>query len=161
MSRQGEFIKRIKENEGVIFKVSRLYCDHEEDRRDLYQEIVYQLWRSFGSFREEAKWSTWMYRVSLNTAIAYLRNKKKKRDEDSEKLFHNLQDEGYDKVIEDRINWLYKEIEQLSMVEKGIVLLYLDGKSHQEIAEITGFTKSNVGTRIGRIKEKLKKKVNV
>ena len=135
MSRQQDFIKQIKENEGIIYKVSRLYCDQEEDRRDLYQEIVYQLWRSFDSFRSDSKWSTWMYRVSLNTAIGHLKKKGKNLGE-GEELMPNLQEEGYDPVIEERISWLYKEIDRLSVIEKGIVLLYLEGKNHQEISEI-------------------------
>ena len=161
MSQQKEFIQRIKENEGIIYKVSRLYADREEDRRDLYQEIIYQLWRSLDSFREDSKWSTWMYRVALNTAIANLRKKKVNvsQGQGNKESLENLKEELYDPVIEERINWLYREIEELSIVEKGIVLLYLEGKDHQEIAEITGFSRSNVGTRIGRIKDKLRKKL--
>jgi RNA polymerase sigma-70 factor (ECF subfamily) len=159
VSRQREFINRIKDNEGIIFKVSRLYCDREEDRHDLYQEIIYQLWRSYASFRGDSKWSTWMYRVSLNTAIANLRKNQKGFTPGNSEVLENLREENYDPVIEDRINWLYKEIEELSVVEKAIVLLYLEGRSHEEISEITGFSKSNVGTRIGRIKNKLRDKL--
>lgn len=156
MDKQKEFIQLIREHEGIIYKISRVYFELEEDQQDLYQEIVYQLWKSFDSFRGGSKWSTWMYRVALNTAISFLKkNKSKARKVGSEHLEH-FKLEPFDPVLEERVEWLYKSIQQLTVVEKGIILLYLEGKSHEEIAGITGFSQTNVGTRISRIKEKLK-----
>ena len=160
VTRQRDFIKLIRKHEGIIYKITRVYVDREEDQQDLYQEIVYQLWKSFDSFRSDAKWSTWMYRVALNTAISFLKRDKSKLKKVSSEHLDNFKMEPFDPVMEERIEWLYKSIQKLSMVEKGIILLYLEGKSHEEISNITGFTTSNVGTRISRIKEKLKRQIS-
>ena len=150
----------IREHEGIIYKISRVYFDQEEDQKDLYQEIVYQLWKSFDSFDERSKWSTWMYRVALNTAISFLKRDKSKLKKVTSEPLENFKMEPFDPVMEERIEWLYKTIQKLSVVEKGIILLYLEGKRHEEIANITGFSTTNVGTRISRIKEKLKRQIS-
>jgi RNA polymerase sigma-70 factor (ECF subfamily) len=159
-SKQGDFIKLIREHEGIIYKITRVYLDKKEDQQDLYQEIVYQLWKSFDSFRSDSKWSTWMYRVALNTAISFLKRDRSKPKKVSSDHLDHLKMEPFDPVMEQRIEWLYKSIQELSVVEKGIILLYLEGKSHQEISGITGFSATNVGTRISRIKEKLKRQIS-
>lgn len=154
-----EFAKVIKANEGLIYKITTLYTDGKQDRKDLYQEIVYQLWKSFGTFNEKSKLSTWMYRVALNTAIFHLNQSKKRLATiPFELVMDRLTDES-DKAEEDRIKLLYEQIQQLNLLEKGIILLYLEGKSHEEIAEIVGISISNVGTKISRIKEKLKSQI--
>jgi RNA polymerase sigma-70 factor (ECF subfamily) len=150
----------IQEHEGIIYKISRVYFDQEEDQKDLYQEIVYQLWKSYDSFDDRSKWSTWMYRVALNTAISFLKRDKSKLKKVSSEGLDNFKMEPFDPVMEERIEWLYKSIQELSVVEKGIILLYLEGKRHDEIASITGFSTTNVGTRISRIKEKLKHQIS-
>ena len=150
----------IREHEGIIYKISRVYFDQEEDQKDLYQEIVYQLWKSYDSFDDRSKWSTWMYRVALNTAISFLKRDKSKLKKVSSEGLDNFKMEPFDQVMEERIEWLYKSIQELSVVEKGIILLYLEGKRHDEIASITGFSTTNVGTRISRIKEKLKRQIS-
>ncbi|WP_113923194.1 RNA polymerase sigma factor [Cognataquiflexum aquatile] len=153
------FTKVIKANEGLIYKITTLYTDEKQDRKDLYQEIVYQLWKSFGSFHEQSKVSTWMYRVALNTAIFHLKQSKKRPVTIPFELeMDRLTDES-DKAEEDRIKLLYEHIQQLNLLEKGIILLFLEGKSHEEIAEIVGISISNVGTKISRIKEKLKSQI--
>ena len=159
LSKQSDFIQLIREHEGIIYKISRVYFDREEDQKDLYQEIVYQLWRSYDSFDARSKWSTWMYRVALNTAISFLKRDRSKPGKVSSDRLENFKMEPFDPVMEERIAWLYKSIQKLSVVEKGIILLYLEGKRYEEIASITGFTSSNVGTRISRIKEKLKSQI--
>lgn len=160
MDKKSQFIKVIKENEGLIFKVAILYTNSFQDREDLYQEIVYQLWKSFDSFNDQSKLSTWMYRVAMNTAIYNLKSSKKKVntitiDFQTERLAETL-----DKTEEERIKVLYEQIQTLNLLEKGIILLYLEGNSHLEIASIIGITISNVGTKISRIKEKLKSQIN-
>lgn len=158
MNQESEFISVIKNNEGILYKLSKAYADTREDQQDLYQEIVYQLYRSFGSFKGKAQRSTWMYRVALNTAIAYLNQKKRERHVlDSEAVFKQLFEEK-DALIDDRIAFLYRQIKELREVDRGIILLFLEGKSHKEMAQITGFSVSNIGTRISRIKEQLKAK---
>ena len=153
-----EFIKIVSENQGIIHKVCSIYCDSEEDRRDLFQEILTQLWRSFTSFRSESKFSTWMYRVALNTAITTF--KKEKRQPDQKSLsYDNFQiaEESYDSETEDQIRQLHKAIGHLTGIEKSIILLYLENKSYEDIAEITGITQNYVRVKMNRIKTKLKK----
>jgi RNA polymerase sigma factor (sigma-70 family) len=153
------FTKVIKANEGLIYKITTLYTDEKQDRKDLYQEIVYQLWKSFGSFQEQSKLSTWMYRVALNTAIFHFKQYKKRPETIPFELeMDRLTDES-DKAEEDRIKLLYEQIQQLNLLEKGIILLFLEGKPHEEIAEIVGISTSYVGTKISRIKEKLKSQI--
>lgn len=135
-----------------------IYCDDQDDRNDLFQEIVAQLWKSFPSFREESKFSTWMYRVALNTAITSFK-KTKRRPDQNRLTFENLQikDEHYDAETEDEIKNLHKAVAQLTGVEKSIVLLFLENKKYEEIAEITGITQNYVRVKMNRIKKKLKK----
>jgi len=160
MQSKQEFIKIVKQNEGVIYKVAKVYTNSREDEQDLYQDIVYQLWRSFGSFRSEAKISTWMYRIALNTAIAHLNKEKKKGNQvPIDELLLNKTDTS-DIPIDERSEVLYAQIKELSTIEKGIILLYLEGKTYDEIASITGFSSTNVGTRLGRIKQKLIAQIN-
>lgn len=156
MHTKREFIKAIKKNEGIIYKVTRLYTNNTEEQKDLYQEIVYQLWKSKGSFKENSKISTWMYRVALNTAISNLKKEKRKGTRISIDTILMNQIDCVDTVMEERITLLYAHIKKLSIVEKGIILLHLEGKSYDEIAVITGFTLTNIGTRLARIKQKLK-----
>ncbi len=155
MHSEEQFISVIKENEGLIYKVAKLYTSAKEDEQDLYQEIIYQLWKSFNSFRNESKISTWMYRIALNTSIANL-NKAKKRGIQlpiSETLLNTP--DFSDGSKQEKVDALYAEIRKLDPIEKGIILLHLEGNNYDEIAAITGFTSTNVGTRLGRIKQKI------
>lgn len=160
MQHNKSFVNLIKEHEGIIFKVANLYTSNRENQQDLYQEIVYQIWKSFDSFKGNSKISTWMYRIALNTSIRQLNIEKRlpKNDELSKVL--DLKMEQVDTILEERMKQMYDAIKTLNSVEKGIVFLYLEGKQYDEIAQITGFTASNIGTRISRIKVKLKKQVN-
>ena len=159
MHTKKEFIKDIQENEGIIYKVTRIYSNNSEDQKDLYQEIVYQLWKSYSSFKGDSKVSTWMYRVALNTAISHLKKEKRKGHQvDLEKVLRD-RIEHVDTIMEERIALLYAHIKNLSIVERGIILLYLEDKNYEEIASITGFSSTNIGTRINRIKQKLKAQV--
>jgi RNA polymerase sigma-70 factor (ECF subfamily) len=149
-----DFIDLLNNHRGLIYKVCGLYCDDPEDRKDLFQEIVLQIWKSLGSFRNESALSTWMYRIALNTAITHLRKEKKGITKvplveiDTPALNDN--DE-----TEDLMRQMYKAIEHLDKIDKSIVLLYLEDKSYDEISEITGLSRSNVGVRLNRIKIKL------
>ncbi|HZL10128.1 MAG TPA: sigma-70 family RNA polymerase sigma factor [Prolixibacteraceae bacterium] len=156
-----EFLHIITENQGIIHKVCSIYCDLEEDRRDLFQEILVQLWKSYPSFRSESKFSTWMYRVALNTAITSF--KKEKRQPDKSGIsYENLQlaDEMYDTRTEEQIRMLNKAVHQLSGIEKSIILLFLEDKKYEEIADITGITQNYVRVKMNRIKKKLKSLMN-
>ncbi len=153
------FVSIIKEHEGIIYKITSVYTDTREDQKDLYQEIVYQLWKSFDSFKGNSKISTWIYRIALNTSITNL-NKGKKKVQQVHLDFELLPVvDQKDTLIEERLSLLHKTIKQLNVIEKGLILLFLEGKSYDEIAIITGFTSSNVGTRLSRIKKKLKENI--
>lgn len=159
MDSRDSFIGIVQEHAGLIYKVAKLYTNSREDEEDLYQEIVYQLWKSFPSFRQEAKLSTWMYRIALNTAIAHLTATKRKGIHlPIEEALLNPRDHT-DKEVEEQTKALYAMIKQLDTIEKGIVLLYLEGKSYEEMAAITGFTATNVGTRLSRIKQKIRAQI--
>ncbi len=158
MRKEDAFTKLIKENQGMVFKISRVYTNILEDQKDLYQEIVFQLWKGFDSFRGEAKASTWMYRVALNTAFTHIKKDKKRGH--SIALDHiDLKYEPDDPILEERLKEMYTQIKLLNHLEKGLILLLLEGKKYEEIAQITGLTASNVGTRISRIKQKLKQQL--
>ncbi len=159
MHTKEEFIHQIKENEGIIYKVARLYTNTAEDQKDVYQDIVYQLWKSYPSFKADSKISTWMYRVALNTAINNLKKEKRKGTRVSIDNFLLNKIDHVDTVMEERITLLYAHIKKLSVVERGIILLHLEGKNYDEIAAITGFTATNIGTRLARIKNKLKSQI--
>lgn len=155
MQNKDEFVRVIRENEALIYKVSKVYTGSREDEQDLYQEIVYQLWKSFGSFRNEPKVSTWMYRIALNTAISNLNREKRKGTFLPLNEWALNRPDTEDLLREEKYETLYAHIRKLTTVEKGIILLYLEGKSYEEMSLITGFTSTNIGTRLGRIKQKL------
>jgi len=158
-TKESEFVKVIKDNEGIIYKIARMYTNASDDMNDLYQDIVYQLWKYFDTFKGDSKVSTWIYRVALNTSITQWRKEKRKGQKvDIEHLFLR-QTESYDDEFENRLKLVYTHIKQLNAIEKGLMLLLLEGKKYEEIAEVTGFTPSNVGTRISRIKKKLKEQI--
>lgn len=152
------FLNIITSNQGIIHKVCGIYCDTPVDREDLFQEIVAQLWRSFPSFRSEAKVSTWMYRVSLNTAITHFKRDKRRPDKEAiEQSNMQLVDIEYDDSYEENLKLLHKSIAKLTGIEKSIVLLYLEDKKYEEIAEIVGISQNYVRVKMNRIKVKLKK----
>jgi RNA polymerase sigma-70 factor (ECF subfamily) len=134
-----------------------VYCDTLVDREDLFQEIVSQLWRSYPTFRNESKVSTWMYQVALNTAITHFKKNKRRPDRnDLNKNIFQIADDHYDDSFEEQLKLLHKAIAQLTGIEKSIVLLYLEDKKYEEIAEIIGITQNYVRVKMNRIKGKLK-----
>lgn len=149
-----EFVQLLNTHAGIIYKVCQLYCRTPADRQDLFQEIVLQLWKSYPTFKQEARFSTWMYRIALNTAITHYR-KEQRRPQAVFMEGFEMPDLAAANADNEDIRILYKAIEQLSAVEKAIILLFLDEKSYEEIAEITGITKTNVGVKLNRTKQKL------
>tara|TARA_R100000278_G_scaffold5451_1_gene8352 strand:+ start:158 stop:658 length:501 start_codon:yes stop_codon:yes gene_type:complete len=151
-----EFSKRIKESQSIIHKVSRMYCDNEEHRKDLFQEILIQLWKSYQSFRGDSKFSTWMYRVAINVAIQDLRKTKKKQQIFFQtNQFKDTSEEKKSEVHNEKLKVMHAAIAKLNKVEKAIVMLHLDEKSNEEIAEIVGITQNYVRVKMNRIKIKL------
>ena len=153
------FLQTINEHQRILHKVCRMYTSNQDDHNDLFQEMILQLWKAFPSFRNEAKITTFMYRIALNTAISGIRKKKIKTTE-LESISFQI-NETIEENFSDELKLLHASIEQLSDVEKSIVLLFLEDKPYDEIAEITGISANYVAVKMNRIKEKLRKLLNV
>ena len=160
MSKTADFTQLISKHEGTIFKITAVYTNDRDSQKDLYQEVVLQLWRSYDQFRGDAQRGTWLYRVALNTAISYLRQNKKRAAVINLGVFSADISDQRDEAMEERIRTLYSQIGELDPLEKGLILLYLEDRSYEEMAAITGLSHSNVGTKLSRIKTKLKKRIN-
>lgn len=156
-----EFLLLVNQNQGIIRKVCHLYGRNDADKEDLYQEIVIQLWKSFGSFRGEAKFSTWMYRIALNTAISNLRRQTRKVELSFPEFIPGEPFEtGEDNSKEEKLHEMYIAISRLSEVEKAIVMLYLEEKSYDEMEEILGISSGTLRVKMNRIKDKLRSFTN-
>lgn len=141
--------------QGILYKIIRAYSNSVMDQDDLFQEIALQLWRSIPSFRREAKASTWIYRVSLNTAIAWQGKERKHGEQESiEDVEHRIY-HPEDANTDERLDWLYQEIAMLNKVDRSVALLLLDGFSYQEMSELIGLTENNLAVKIHRIKKHL------
>lgn len=151
-----EFLAMLRQFEPLIYKVCNLYTRDPEDLKDLFQEIILQAWSAYPRFRNESAAGTWLYRVALNTAITHKR-KQKNKPQLSNELPIDIEDKNQNSLTEE-----YKLMQQLiaalPALDKALVLLYMEDRSHAEIADIMGISISNVGTRIARIKERLRKK---
>ena len=156
-----EFTERITESQGAIHKICNIYAYNREDRKDLKQEIILQLWKSYHDFRGKSKFSTWMYRIAFNTAITNVRKSKKHPIIEAlsapELSIPDRVDVDY---MDDDVNSLFRAIAKLKEVEKAIVMLYLEEKSYKEIGEVVGITEKNVSVKLVRLKSKLKKLIN-
>jgi len=150
-----EFLKLIEEHQGIIHKISRVYREVAEDREDLFQEIVFQLWKSHQSFRYNAKVSTWIYRIALNTAIATFRKKKSYIEYYS--VLPDMHTEVQDENLIMRQELLFNALNQLDDVDKAFMTLYLEELSYKQIADILGISENYVGVKLNRIKTKLQK----
>ena len=151
-----QFEQLIKEHELLIYKICRMYAYNAADRQDLFQDIVIQLWNAFPKFKGEAKLSTWLYRVAINTAITGLRRKKDFiQSYEHTALPANMSDDS-NMHIEERLQEMYKAIEQLNQIEKAIVMLYLEEKTYEEMEEILGINQGNLRVKMNRAKDKLR-----
>jgi RNA polymerase sigma-70 factor (ECF subfamily) len=147
----------IEQHKGILFKVARAYCPDAEDRQDLIQEMMIQIWQSIHKYNEQYKISTWLYRISLNVAISFYRKSSTRAKKYTELTEQLIETPVEDKSENERqLNLLEQFISELKEIDKALMILYLEDKSHAEIAEILGMSVSNVGTKIGRIKDKLK-----
>lgn len=149
-----EFLKSIYDYQKIIYKVCKTYRDSREDQEDLFQEIVYQLWKSYPSFKGESKISSWIYRIALNTAIAIYRKPKLPVDYVA-KMPEQIHT-GVEQQVSEIEERLFDALRTLNDTEKALISLFLDDFTYREIAEITGITESNTGVRLNRIKAKLK-----
>lgn len=153
-----EFSVLLEKNQGIIHKITRVYADGYENREDLFQEICLQLWRSYANFRKEAKFSTWMYRVALNTAISAVR--KNTSHVHFEPLEKHAQIPSKTEEQNEEVQLIYSAIARLNRIDKAIILLWLEDKNYDEIASVMGITKTNVSVKLVRIKRKLEDWIN-
>jgi RNA polymerase sigma factor (sigma-70 family) len=160
MSTEGQaaFLERIDRHRGILFKVANAYCRSREDREDLMQETIAQLWRSYPRFDGRVAFSTWMYRIAMNVAISFHRRETRKRRlaQAPESILERLP-APTEPESDDRFELIEVLIEQLPALDRGLMLLYLDDYSYAEIGAILGISESNVGTKINRIKDRLKR----
>ncbi len=153
-----DFLQLIQQHELLVFKVVNVYAVHTEDKKDLFQEIVLQAWHAYERFEGKSKASTWLYRVALNTAINHQRKKRSRPDLVFPEILLHHPAEQLDHTQKEQYKLLQQMIGDLPKLDKALILLYLEDKSYKEIAEIMGISASNVGTKVNRIKERLKKK---
>lgn len=146
------YLQKIEEHKGIILKVVNLYADDLEDRKDLYQEIVFQSWSAYARFEGNSKFSTWLYRVSLNVALTFLKKQKKRNDINET----NLQDISFEpEELSERADFLYRAIKQFTEIDRSIIMLHLDGFENTEISEMMGLSKTNTNVKLHRIKQQL------
>lgn len=155
------FVKQIQENQNIIHKVCRIYTTDSDAHKDLFQEITIQLWKAFPQFRGDSKFTTWAYRVALNTAITLYRKKTKTiPTQEFDNTFNSFQHEEYNFEEEEQLRLMYQAVHQLNDIEKAVVLLYLEDKDYNEISETLGISEVNARVKMNRIKGKLKKILN-
>lgn len=154
------FLEIIESNKGIIYKVANSYCKDDDNKKDLIQEIIIQLWLSFNKYNEKFKLSTWMYTIALNVSISFYR-KEHRRSEINQPLPDGvlyLREETFPDELDRDIEQLYHFIKELKELDRAVIILYLEGKSQLEMSEILGITSSNISTKVSRIKKQLKQK---
>ncbi len=152
-----EFLTAINKHKGILYKVSRMYFDTPEDQQDLFQEIILQLWKSLGTFKGDSEFSSWMYRVALNTAIVFFKKEKRKPDKYNSTKNGPIAYENYCNEKDQQLACFYKAVKELNKIEKALILQFIDGLSGKEIADNLGLSEGNVRVKINRTKTKLKK----
>lgn len=158
---ENKFAAELEKNQGIIHKVCRTYTNNDAAHKDLFQEITIQLWKAYPKFRGDSKFSTWMYRVSFNTAISLYR--KSKRSIETTQIYDNLKEleyQDYDDSKDNQLKLLYKAIHSLNDIEKALALLYLEDKNYKEIAITLGISEVNARVKMNRTKTKLKNILN-
>ena len=149
-----QFSALIEEHKGIIYKIANSYCRNAEDRKDLIQEIVVQLWKSHGRYDDRFKLSTWIYRIALNVAISAYRREKKRSVSPLEEII--IEPAAEQEQVDPKIVTLHRIIDQLDELNRALMILYLDDNSYRDIAGILGLTETNVATKINRLKLKIK-----
>jgi len=157
---QDRFLSLLDEHRKILYKIAASYCRSSADREDLAQEMVVQLWRSFASYDDRCRFSTWMYRVALNVAISYQRREVRRSRHTvpaAESILEIAAEETDSTALGDDLRRLRQLVEQLGPLDRALVLLYLDGNRYDAIAEVLGISETNVGTKLGRIKQRLRR----
>lgn len=156
-----QFITNLEKHQNIAHKICRIYTNDQDSHKDLFQEITIQLWKAYPKFRGEAKFSTWMYRVALNTAITLYRKKKRGiKTQDYDSVHFKIKSEDYDGEVEEQLKLMYSAISELNDIEKALVFLYLEEKNYREISETLGITEVNARVKMNRVKTKLKSILN-
>lgn len=150
-----EFLTAINKHKGILYKVSRMYFDNLEDQEDLFQEIILQLWKSLHTFKGNCAFSSWMYRVALNTAIVFFKKEKRKSNNYNTLKNEPIAHEEYSNEKDQQLACFYNAIRELNKIEKALILQFLDGLSGKEIADNLGLTEVNVRVKLNRTKTKL------
>ncbi|WGD35018.1 MULTISPECIES: RNA polymerase sigma factor [Olleya] len=155
------FVELLEQHQNIVHKVCRLYTNNYDAHNDLFQEITIQLWKAFPKFRGDSKFSTWMYRVGLNTAITlYRKSKRTINTQQFDTVQFKISAEEYDSTEEEQLKLLYNAVHQLNDIEKALIFLYLEDKNYKEISETMGITEVNARVKMNRVKTKLKTILN-
>ncbi|WP_100872369.1 sigma-70 family RNA polymerase sigma factor [Pseudozobellia sp. WGM2] len=156
-----QFVTELENNQNIVHKVCTLYTNDRDAHNDLFQEITIQLWRAYPKFRGESKFSTWMYRVALNTAITlYRKSKRTIKTQNYDSVIFRIKADEYDATEEEQLKLMYQAVKQLGDIEKALVFLYLEDKDYREISETLGITEVNARVKMNRIKKKLRTILN-
>ncbi|GAA3783815.1 MULTISPECIES: RNA polymerase sigma factor [Corallibacter] len=155
------FVEQLEKHQNIVHKVCRLYTNNQQAHNDLFQEITIQLWKAYPKFRGDAKFSTWMYRVGLNTAITlYRKSKRRITTQEFDAIQFKIKAEAYDDTEEEQLKLMYQAVHQLNDIEKALVFLYLEDKNYKEISDTLGISEVNARVKMNRVKTKLKTILN-
>lgn len=161
-SLEQEFLDKIEKHKGIIFKISKMYMNEKEERDDLFQEIVFQVWKAYPGFKGQSEFSTWLYRIALNTAIIFLKSEKRRSFISNEDFSnYKIAQDEYDYGKEEKLAEMYKAIHQLNPIDKAFIFYYLENFSGKQIADQMGISELNVRVKMNRAKNRLKDILNV
>lgn len=160
-TKEKEFLDLIEAHKGIIHKISKMYMDTAEDQEDLFQEIIYQLWKSYDSFQQQSKFSTWMYRVALNTAVVFFKKGTRKINGSATIPENMAMEESTFAVKELQLAHFYKAVQKLERIEKALIFYHLENYSHKEIGENLGISEVNARVKLSRAKTKLKELIKL
>ncbi len=152
-----KFVSNLEKHQNIVHKICRMYTNDQESHNDLFQEITIQLWKAYPNFRGDSKFSTWMYRVALNTAITlYRKTKKEIRTQDYDEVSFRIRAEDYNDEEEQQLKLMYKAIKELNDIDKALVFLYLEDQSYKEISETLGISEVNARVKMNRVRKALR-----
>lgn len=160
-TKEQAFLELIEAHKGIIHKISKMYMDTVEDQQDLFQEIIYQLWKSYDSFQQQSRFSTWMYRVALNTAVVFFKKGTRKINGSAEMPEHIAMEESTAATKEQQLAHFYKAVQKLERIEKALIFYHLENYSHKEIGENLGISEVNARVKLSRAKTKLKELIKL
>ena len=164
MTDKAKFVQILRDHKRILYKVINIYCQDKNDRSDLEQEIVIQLWKSFKSYNDNYKYSTWIYKIAMNVSISYFRSNIHRKINTSpinESIFQEIDNDDNTDEIDVKRKFLDDFMRQLDKFNKQILILYLEEYSYKEIAGIVGISETNVATKISRLKKKIQESINL